>query len=83
MIVKSTQQLRIKTVACKLKLPIPVVDRVIKEYIESLQQSALKGEDIEVRGLFSIKMYPIENGGFIPRGSVSLALKDKLAKSKK
>lgn len=83
MIVKATQKLRIQTVACKLKLPVPVVERVIQEYIESLQQSALKGEDIEVRGLFSIKMYHAEDGTYIPRGSVSLALKDKLARSKK
>lgn len=82
MVVKSTQKLRIQTVACRLNLPVSVVERVVQEYIASLQQSALKGEDVEVRGLFNIKMYHNDDGTYTPRGSVSLALKDKLAKKK-
>lgn len=77
MVVKVTQSSRIRGIADRLNVPVPVVKRIIDEYIAGLQQSALNGEDVEVRGLFAIRMLQ-DGNSFIPRGVVSPVLKEKL-----
>ena len=77
MVVKQTQSSRIRKIASDLDLPITVVKRIIDEYIESLQEAVLDGEDVEVRGIFQVKVREI-NGELVPRGTVSPALKEKI-----
>lgn len=76
MVVKVTQAQRVNSIAQELGLPVSVVKRVVDGYVESLQKSALGGEDVEVRGLFRIKVKSID-GHLVPRGIVSEALKEK------
>ena len=77
MVVKKTQSSRIKEVAGELDLPVSVVKGVVDKYIESLQRAVMNGEDIEVRGLFQIKVREVD-GVPTPRGTVSPVLKEKI-----
>ena len=77
MVVKKTQSARVKEIAMRLDVPEVTVKRIIDEYIESLQKSVMNGEDVEIRGVFSIKAEDID-GKVIPRGNVSVALKEKI-----
>ena len=77
MVVKKTQSARVKEIAIRLGVPEVTVKRIIDEYIESLQKSVMNGEDVEIRGVFSIKAEDID-GKVIPRGNVSVALKEKI-----
>lgn len=77
MVVKKTQSTRIKEVASELGISEKLTKRVIELYIESLRSDIAKGEDVEVRGLFQVKVREI-NGELVPRGTVSPALKERI-----
>lgn len=73
---KETQSSRVERVAKKLNVSKKLVEGIISAYIEDLTQSALNGEDIEVRCLFSIRMKEVD-GGYVPRGAVSDVLRQR------
>ena len=77
MVVKKTQSTRIKEVASELGISEKLTKRVIELYIESLRSDIAKGQDVEVRGLFQVKVREI-NGELVPRGTVSSALKERI-----
>lgn len=77
MVVKKTQSTRIKEVASELGISEKLTKRVIELYIESLRSDIAKGQDVEVRGLFQVKVREI-NGELVPRGTVSPALKERI-----
>ena len=74
---KKTQSARIKEIARTLGLPEVQVKRIVDEYIMSLQNSVLNGEDIEIRGIFLINVDTID-GKVTTGGMVSPALKEKI-----
>lgn len=82
MVVKKTQSARIKEIASDLNLSENLVKRVIEEYIAALQHDIASGEDIEVRGIFQVKVREI-NGELVPRGTVSPALKERIKRGYK
>lgn len=82
MVVKKTQSARIKEIASDLNLSEGLVKRVIEEYIASLQHDVACGEDVEVRGIFQVKVREI-NGELVPRGTVSPALKERIKRGYK
>lgn len=77
--VKRSQSSRVLEISKTLGLPYNTVNRVISEYIYSLQESVLRGEDAGINGVFSIKMYYNDDGVMVAHGSISNALKQKLA----
>lgn len=82
MVVKKTQSARIKEIASDLNLSENLVKRVIDEYIAKLQCAVASGEDIEIRGIFQVKVREI-NGELVPRGTVSPALKERIKRGYK
>lgn len=82
MVVKKRQSDRIKKIASDLNLSEKLVRSVIDTYIESLKRDASAGEDIEVRGIFLVKVRNID-GEYVPRGSVSPVLKERIKKGYK
>lgn len=82
MVVKKTQSARIKEIASDLNLSENLVKRVIEEYIEKLQCAVANGEDVEIRGIFQVKVREI-NGEMVPRGTVSPALKERIKRGYK
>lgn len=80
-IIKRSLGQRVYKISEKLGIPKVTVERVIKEYLDSLTESALKGENIVIDNLMSIQVIQdVETGEFFPRGRVSPALKSKLSK---
>ena len=63
----------------KLNIPRVTVEMVIREYLDSLTDSALNGENIVINNIMSIKLLKDgDNGGIVARGRVSPVLKNKL-----
>lgn len=73
---KKTTGMMINDIANKLNIPKATVNRVIKEYQNSLKQAVLKGENINIDSLFSIKVQEDVDGRLVLRGGVSHALKE-------
>ena len=76
---KRTLGNRAYNIANDLGIPIVTVERVIKEYLNSLKKSALNGEDIVIDGIMSIKLIKDGNGNIKSRGRVSPAFKTLLS----
>lgn len=73
---KKTTGMLINDIATSLNLPKATVARVIKEYQEALKRAILKGEDVNIDSLFSIKVAEGADGRMVLRGGVSHALKE-------
>lgn len=71
---------RVKQMAYKLGISQKVADQLIKAYCEDLEETLLCGVDVNIPGVFSIKVYG--NGADrVYRGRVSMALKSKVAEA--
>lgn len=81
--VKRTQNSRVQEISDKLGIPYYTVNNVINEYISSLQNSVLNGEDAVVYGVFSIRLCKMQNGQTQLRGAVSNVLRQRVAEQTK
>lgn len=80
-VVKKSLGQRINTISNKTNIPKITVERVIKEYLESLKASIEAGEDIVLDGVVSMKSYvDEETEEIIIRSRASAALKGKINK---
>ncbi|MNL91311.1 hypothetical protein D3C81_10430 [compost metagenome] len=80
-VVKKSLGQRINTISHKTNIPKITVERVIKEYLESLKASIEAGEDIVLDGVVSMKSYvDEETEEIIIRSRASAALKGKINK---
>ncbi len=71
---------RVFLIAEKLNIPRVTVERVIKEYLNSLVESGLNGENIVIDNIMSIKLLKdVSSGDILVRGRVSPAFKEKLS----
>lgn len=73
---KKTTGMLIGDIATSLNIPKATVTRVIKEYQDSLKKAILRGEDVNIDSLFSIKVVESADGRLVLRGGVSHALKE-------
>ena len=71
---------RVRQTASKLGVPQKVADQIIKAYCEDLEETLLCGVDVNVPGVFSIKVYG-DGANKVFRGRVSMALKSKIAET--
>jgi len=70
---------RVYEIAERLKIPKVTVESVIREYIRSLEVSAISGEDIVIDNIVSVKILRnVASGEIVARGRVSASLKTKL-----
>jgi len=71
---------RVYVISERLKIPRITVERVIKEYLNGLVESALNQEDIVIDNIMSIKLLQRgDTGEIIARGRVSPSLRSKLS----
>ena len=73
---------RVRQTAYKLGVPQKVAEQLIKAYCEDLEETLLCGVDVNIPGVFSIKVYG-EGENRVFRGRVSMALKSKAAEAGK
>lgn len=69
---------RVCAIAENLNLPRTTVESVVREYLKSLEISAMNGENVVIDNIVTIKLIENEQGIVIPRGRVSPSLKAKL-----
>lgn len=77
--IKTTFGRRIYKIATKLGISRLVTESVIKEYITSLIEDCVNGEDVVIDGFISVKIMKDKDGNLVSRGRVSDALKERLA----
>lgn len=68
---------RVSDIAEELNLPKVTVERVIREYLKSIEDSVMRGETAVIDSITSIKVKETEEGLSI-RGRVSPVLKRKV-----
>ena len=73
--VKKTTKMRMVEIADKLNLPKATVERVINEYIDGMKLDILRGNDVNINGLFTLKAVEKPDGRKTVRGIVSTVLK--------
>ena len=76
--VKNLLGQRVERLSKELGIPKVTVEKVIRGYLGTLTESALKGEDIVIDNIVSIKIYENDLGDKVGRGRVSTSLKRKL-----
>lgn len=82
--VKSSLGERARRIAYKRGIPIVTAETVIKDFLESLIESAENHERIVLDGLTSITIVKdLDTGEYTPRGRVSPALKSRLQEAEK
>lgn len=69
---------RVQQMAYKLGVSQKVAEQLIKAYCEDLEETLLCGIDVNIPGVFSIKVYG-EGTDRVYRGRVSAALKSRMA----
>lgn len=78
-IIKQTSGLRISNIAARRGIPVLTVETIIKDYLNSLSESLMRGERVVLDGLTSITVVRDQvTGEYTARGRVSPALKSRL-----
>lgn len=79
--VKNLLGQRVAAISNELKIPKVTVETVIRGYLNSLTNSVLKGEDIVIDNIVSVKvLVDTDNNELVGRCRLSNSLKSKLEK---
>lgn len=68
---------RVRRLAAQFGISMEIAKQIIDAYCKDLEDTLIAGDDVNVPGVFSIKVHKDANGNNIYRGRVSVALKTK------
>lgn len=81
-LVKNTTGDNVRAVANELKLPLNIVESVIRSYLGKVEDAGIRGESIVINGLVTVTPILNESTGEVStRSRVSEAYKEKLRNS--